>query len=99
MWICYLDKLGVPKADQLLWWKLRAKRRKSAKFCKFCGVRFSKDYILVIDHKKPHRGDVNLLLDPNNLQDLCKKCHDQKKQLIELNEKKPAVGYDGWQIK
>lgn len=99
MWVNYLDRLGVPKAAQLDWWKLRAKRRKTAKLCKFCGTPFSKTVIHVVDHKKPHKGDIALLLDPNNLQDLCKPCHDKKKQVIELNAEKPAVGYDGWQIK
>src|SRR5690242_3406757 len=30
------------------------------------------------DHIKPHRGDWSLFCDLNNLQGLCKSCHDKK---------------------
>ena len=29
-----------------------------------------------VDHIKPHRGDETLAFDPDNLQSLCKTCHD-----------------------
>lgn len=32
----------------------------------------------VVDHIKPHKGDVKLFFDINNLQPLCKGCHDRK---------------------
>lgn len=32
----------------------------------------------VVDHVTPHRGDMGLFADPNNLQSLCKPCHDRK---------------------
>ncbi len=32
----------------------------------------------VVDHVKPHRGDVKLFWDVNNWQALCKACHDKK---------------------
>jgi 5-methylcytosine-specific restriction endonuclease McrA len=35
---------------------------------------------LVCDHKKPHRGDVRLFWDEDNLQTLLKSCHDSRKQ-------------------
>ncbi|NTG48982.1 HNH endonuclease [Agrobacterium rhizogenes] len=35
---------------------------------------------LVADHKIPHRGDEVLFWDENNLQCLCKPCHDRLKQ-------------------
>lgn len=35
---------------------------------------------LVCDHVKPHRGDEALFWDENNLQTLCKTCHDTLKQ-------------------
>ncbi|MCM2455315.1 HNH endonuclease [Rhizobium sp. CG4] len=35
---------------------------------------------LVADHKTPHRGDERLFWDENNLQCLCKTCHDKLKQ-------------------
>lgn len=33
---------------------------------------------LVVDHKIPHRGDRRLLLDPDNLETMCKPLHDAK---------------------
>lgn len=41
---------------------------------------------LVADHKTPHRGDERLFWDENNLQCLCKPCHDRLKQSQERRE-------------
>jgi 5-methylcytosine-specific restriction protein A len=38
---------------------------------------------LVADHRTPHRGDPRLFWDPENLQTLCKPCHDTRKQAAE----------------
>ena len=35
---------------------------------------------LVGDHKRPHRGDERLFWDKNNIQCVCKRCHDSEKQ-------------------
>ena len=32
----------------------------------------------VVDHVKPHKGDVRLFWDVDNWQPLCKRCHDRK---------------------
>lgn len=32
----------------------------------------------VVDHIRPHRGNMALFSDPANLQSLCKRCHDRK---------------------
>lgn len=32
----------------------------------------------VVDHIRPHRGDLALFSAPENLQSLCKRCHDRK---------------------
>ena len=32
----------------------------------------------VVDHIEPHKGNVDLFWDENNLQSLCKSCHDRK---------------------
>jgi 5-methylcytosine-specific restriction endonuclease McrA len=37
----------------------------------------------VVDHKRPHRGDEELFFDPDNLDSLCKPCHDGAKQEME----------------
>lgn len=37
----------------------------------------------ICDHRDPHRGDPGLFWDPQNLQTLCKACHDGVKQRLE----------------
>lgn len=37
----------------------------------------------VVDHIKPHRGDMKLFWDKSNWQSLCKQCHDSHKQRLE----------------
>ncbi len=45
---------------------------------------------LVADHKIPHHGDDLLFWDENNLQCLCKPCHDKLKQ------KEERQAFRGW---
>lgn len=33
-----------------------------------------------VDHKRPHRGNMELFVDPKNLQSLCRTCHSSHKQ-------------------
>ena len=88
-------KYKFTDADIKQWWKLRAGVRKHAKRCAFCKTAFGADFPIV-DHIKPHRGDVTLFLDALNLQPLCVTCHNKRKQVIEINEHKPVIGLDGW---
>jgi len=37
----------------------------------------------VVDHIKPHKGDMTLFWDKTNWQSLCKFCHDGYKQRLE----------------
>lgn len=37
----------------------------------------------VVDHKIPHRNDMELFWDRDNWQGLCKCCHDSEKQRLE----------------
>lgn len=46
----------------------------------------------VVDHKRPHRGNVALFWDEENLQALCKKCHDGAKQAMERAADRGGVG-------
>lgn len=32
----------------------------------------------VVDHRRPHRGDMKLFWDRNNWQSMAKECHDRK---------------------
>ena len=50
----------------------------------------------VVDHIKPHRGDDRLFWDfDNNVQSLCKPCHDRHKQRIERSGTEAGCDVDG----
>lgn len=64
--------------------------------CRFCkvpliGGRDAPDSA-VVDHIKPHEGNLALFWDRGNLQALCKKCHDGEKQ----TQDKAAQRGGGW---
>lgn len=48
--------------------------------CQMCTRSEYRTNLLVCDHIKPHRGHDALFWDMNNLQCLCKPCHDKHKQ-------------------
>jgi len=54
--------------------------------CQRCGEVVGDSAKLVADHRKPHRGDETLFWDEDNLQALCKPCHDGDKQRQERRE-------------
>lgn len=66
--------------------------------CRFCLQRDDPVEADVVDHIIPHKGDVTLFFDPNNLQSLCKTCHDRDKKLIEQGKTILHFGKDGWPI-
>lgn len=63
-----------------------------------CSVRGIVTAATTVDHIKPHKGDERLFFDPDNLQSLCKCCHDSAKQREEHGRPIIAVGEDGWPI-
>ena len=53
----------------------------------------------VVDHIIPHRGDETLFFDRDNLQSLCKPCHDGWKHRVEIGAlEKHEFGADGFPI-
>lgn len=59
--------------------------------CQMCGVIEADSSQLVADHKIPHRGDAALFWDDDNLQCLCKPCHDADKQRAEVGQRGGGV--------
>lgn len=52
--------------------------------CQMCGRIEANTSRLVCDHRQPHRGDLALFWDPENLQTLCASpCHSKHKQKLE----------------
>ena len=57
------------------WEKARADYLRHHPVCKMCG-----DTATLVDHIKPHRGDMALFWNHNNWQALCAPCHNSAKQ-------------------
>ncbi|WP_232729590.1 HNH endonuclease [Herbaspirillum huttiense] len=55
----------------------------SEPLCRFCSLQRRNRAADIVDHIEPHRGDEAKFFDPNNLQSLCKSCHDSIKQQLE----------------
>jgi len=53
------------------WKNLRAKVLEDSPVCQKCGLNQATE----VHHIIPHKGDLNLFLDPNNLAALCHSCH------------------------
>lgn len=49
----------------------------------------------VVDHIKPHKGDLSLFWDRSNWQALCKQCHDSHKQAQEHTGLMRGAGLTG----
>lgn len=50
----------------------------------------------VVNHRRPHKGDLRLFFDPTNLQSVCKPCHDGPIQREELQGFSAEVDTGGW---
>lgn len=61
-------------------WQVRVEAAFTCAICKRVEGRKGQT---VADHKRPHRGDEALFWDRQNLQCLCKPCHDSTKQAEE----------------
>ena len=52
----------------------------------------------VVHHLKPHRGDMELFFDLNNLQSVCWTCHSGDIQSQEVLGYDTTIGEDGWPV-
>ena len=52
----------------------------------------------VVHHLKPHKGDLDLFFDIDNLQSVCWTCHSGSIQSIENRGFDVTIGEDGWPI-
>jgi 5-methylcytosine-specific restriction protein A len=78
------------------WRKLREMHLAKEPLCRRCGEVGRTTPATVVHHRKAHRGDLGLLYDPENLEALCKPCHDSSGRLDDLG--RPAVGLDGYPL-
>ncbi|MCR6498427.1 HNH endonuclease [Shinella sp. CPCC 101442] len=80
------------------WRRLRAHQLAVQPLCEFCLISEEVTAAEVVDHRKPHKGDLELFYDPSNLQSLCAPCHNGHKQRIERGSKAVVIGVDGYPI-
>ncbi|MEL6507251.1 MAG: HNH endonuclease [Pseudomonadota bacterium] len=100
--------------NKTAWKRLAKAQKLREPLCRFClergvindgsldmtGARQSdpRRRFLVADHIKPHRGNLDLFLDPENLQTLCADHHDTTKQRLERRGYSEQRGPDGWPV-
>ena len=63
-----------------VWLRLRGQQLAAQPVCKYCRKENRVTAACVVDHVIPHKGDEALFFDADNLQSLCKHCHDRHKQ-------------------
>lgn len=78
-----------------IWYRLRYYQLAKAPLCAYCEAQGLIVAASVVDHIRPHKGDINLFSDPDNLQSLCKRCHDSHKQRQEKSGYLAGSALDG----
>ncbi|RAH37421.1 HNH endonuclease [Halomonas sp. SL1] len=68
------------------WKKARAGFLRKHPLCAMCQAKGKVVPAVIVDHIKPHRGDMTLFWDRDNWQPLCKWHHDSVKQRMERGD-------------
>jgi 5-methylcytosine-specific restriction protein A len=84
--------------DTARWSRLRHAQLMLQPLCEFCLITEDITSADVVDHRKAHKGDLDLFYDPENLQSLCKHHHDSAKQMMEHGHRVVTYGVDGYPI-
>lgn len=66
--------------------------------CRLCRRLEADTSQLVADHIKPHKGSERMFWDADNIQTLCKTCHDGAKQASDKGSQRTTIGLDGWPV-
>lgn len=86
------------KITPALWAKIRKKHLALEPDCRMCMEYGEVKTAVVVDHIIPHRGDIDLFLDPSNLQSLCIVCHNVIKRKVELTGGNFGCDINGWPL-
>ncbi len=84
--------------NKAAWRKLRGSVLSAAPLCRMCLEQGRTTAATVVDLITAHRGDLDLFHDPENLQPLCKPCHDRHAQRRDKGGDVRAIGVDGWPV-
>ena len=77
------------------WQQARVGWLRKHPLCVECNRRGRVEAAIIVDHIKPHRGDMVLFWDKTNWQSLCKSCHDSWKQRLEKSGRGGGCTVDG----
>ena len=81
--------------DSVRWREIRTHVLAEEPLCRLC-ERMGRDTPAdTVDHIKPHKGDYTLFFDRDNLQSLCKKCHDSSKRIKDHGGLLPGCDTNG----
>lgn len=64
--------------------------------CRRCGLQGKAVPAEVVNHIVPHKGDYSKFVNPDNLESVCKPCHDGYIQREEHHGYGSMIGADGW---
>jgi len=84
--------------DSVHWRKLRDLVKREEPLCRMCLAAGRIVPSQVIDHIEPHHGNHKLFFNRENLQSLCKSCHDSRKALIENKGHSAACDVNGFPL-
>jgi 5-methylcytosine-specific restriction endonuclease McrA len=84
--------------DSSKWKRLRLNQLQSSPLCAYCLKLGRISNATIADHIKPHKGNESLFYSPDNLQSLCKHCHDSVKQQQEKSGIVRGSDINGWPI-
>ena len=77
------------------WQKAREAYLRKHPICFNCSRKGLVVAAIVVDHIKPHKGDMVLFWDSSNWQPLCKQCHDGYKKRLEISGRIAGCTTDG----
>lgn len=80
------------------WASLRELHLSQSPLCVYCLKSETVNPADVVDHVRPHKGDLRLFWDRDNLQSLCASCHDKTKQKQEKGQEVIFFGPDGFPL-
>lgn len=64
--------------------------------CERCQAKGRITAASVVNHRTPHKGNLDLFFDQANWEPTCKPCHDSDIQSEERSGFSKAIGDDGW---
>ena len=81
------------------WRDLRLAVLNARPLCEWCGAMGLTVPATVADHKVNHKGDPDLFYcQPEELNALCKPCHDRHAQRRDRGGDTRVIGMDGWPV-